>query len=154
MDDEYAHAGEVDPRVLITTSRDPSSRLSQFAKELKVLVPNAQRLNRGNQVGDQAYHAPTPSLFTSISLTQRTTSQTQVLPELVESCRNHGFTDLVVVHEHRGEPDGLVVCHMPYGPTAYFGLYNAVLRHDIGDKKEVCVLGVGGLMCGEVIYCS
>lgn len=50
IDDEYAHAGEVDPRVLITTSRDPSSRLSQFAKELKVLVPNSQRLNRGNQV--------------------------------------------------------------------------------------------------------
>jgi hypothetical protein len=32
IDDEYAHAGEVDPKVLITTSRDPSSRLVQFAK--------------------------------------------------------------------------------------------------------------------------
>lgn len=61
----------------------------------------------------------------------------QVLAELVESCRTHGFTDLVVVHEHRGQPDGLVVSHMPYGPTAYFGLSNAVLRHDLGDKKEV-----------------
>lgn len=50
IDDEYAHAGEVDPRVLVTTSRDPSSRLAQFAKELKVLIPNAQRLNRGTQV--------------------------------------------------------------------------------------------------------
>lgn len=61
----------------------------------------------------------------------------QVLAELVDSCRMHGFTDLVVVHEHRGQPDGLVVSHMPYGPTAYFGLFNAVLRHDLGDKKEV-----------------
>jgi len=26
---------------------------------------------------------------------------------------------------------------MPYGPTAYFGLYNCVLRHDIGTKAEV-----------------
>jgi len=43
----------------------------------------------------------------------------------------------VVVHEHRGEPDGMVVCHMPYGPTAYFGIHNAVLRHDIGDKSEI-----------------
>ena len=42
-----------------------------------------------------------------------------------------------MVHEHRGEPDGLVVCHLPYGPTAYFGLFNTVLRHDIGDKKQV-----------------
>ena len=50
IDDEYAHAGERDPKVLITTSRDPSSRLTQFAKELKLVVPNAQRINRGGQV--------------------------------------------------------------------------------------------------------
>ena len=50
IDDEYAHAGERDPKVLITTSRDPSSRLTQFAKELKLVIPNAQRINRGGQV--------------------------------------------------------------------------------------------------------
>ncbi len=50
VDDEYAHAGERDPRILITTSRSPSSRLTQFAKELKLVFPNAQRLNRGGQV--------------------------------------------------------------------------------------------------------
>lgn len=32
VDDEYAHAGEADPKVLVTTSREPSSRLVQFAK--------------------------------------------------------------------------------------------------------------------------
>jgi len=32
IDDEYAHAGERDPKVLVTTSRDPSSRLMQFSK--------------------------------------------------------------------------------------------------------------------------
>lgn len=51
IDDEYAHAGERDPKLLITTSRDPSSRLVQFAKELKLVFPNAQRINRGGQVG-------------------------------------------------------------------------------------------------------
>lgn len=50
----------------------------------------------------------------------------QVLPELVETCRSHGMTDIIMVHEHRGEPDGLVVSHLPYGPTAYFGLFNVV----------------------------
>ena len=50
----------------------------------------------------------------------------QVLPELVDTCRSHGVTDIVMVHEHRGEPDGLVVCHLPYGPTAYFGIFNTV----------------------------
>ena len=118
IDDEYAHAGERDPKILITTSRDPSSRwvglaaaaaiqarrntalrlaaggrapwlllrgccrrcllvatsvcvnaliapaarrwlpvsvlparrLVQFAKEVKLLFPNAQRVNRGSMV--------------------------------------------------------------------------------------------------------
>ena len=27
--------------------------------------------------------------------------------------------------------DGLVVCHLPYGPTASFSLFNTVMRHDI-----------------------
>lgn len=49
-----------------------------------------------------------------------------MVAELVNSCRNHDFTDIIMIHEHRGEPDGLVVCHLPYGPTAYFGIYNAV----------------------------
>lgn len=54
---------------------------------------------------------------------------------MVDSCRTSGFTDIVVVHEHRGEPDGLVVCHLPFGPTAYFGLLNCVARHDIKDTQ-------------------
>lgn len=109
VDDEYGHAAERDPRVLVTTSRSPSSRLVQFAKELKLVFPGAVRVNRGGTV----------------------------LSELVDQCRASDYSDIVVVHEHRGEPDGLVVCHLPYGPTAYFGLFNTVLRHDIGDKSAV-----------------
>jgi len=32
VDDEYAKVGTYDPKIVITTSRDPSSRLLQFAK--------------------------------------------------------------------------------------------------------------------------
>ena len=32
MDDEYRKAGINDPKIVVTTSRDPSSRLTQFAK--------------------------------------------------------------------------------------------------------------------------
>ena len=32
MDDEYAAAGVTDPKVCITTSRDPSSKLKEFTK--------------------------------------------------------------------------------------------------------------------------
>mmetsp|Transcript_32908 Transcript_32908/g.71771 ORF Transcript_32908/g.71771 Transcript_32908/m.71771 type:complete len:295 (-) Transcript_32908:8-892(-) len=109
VDDEYAKAGEVEPKVMLTTSRDPSSRLAQFAKELKLIFPNSQRINRGGLV----------------------------LGEMVESARNNGFSDIVMVHEHRGEPDGLVVCHLPFGPTAYFGIVNTVLRHDIKDSAQL-----------------
>lgn len=73
LDDEYAKLGTYEPKIMLTTSRDPSSKLTQFVKELKILLPNAERVNRG----------------------------TNVLPELVESCRRSGVTDLVLVHETR-----------------------------------------------------
>ena len=67
MDDEYAHAGEEDPRVLITTSRDPSTRLVSFAKELKLIFPNSKRINRGGQVrcSGRCPQASSASVWTS-----------------------------------------------------------------------------------------
>ena len=105
IDDEYARAGETDPRVVVTTSRDPSVRLKLFAKEIKLLFPNAQRLNRGNLI----------------------------ISELVKACVANEITDIIMLHETRGEPDALIVSHLPYGPTAYFNLSNVVMRHDIQD---------------------
>ena len=89
VDSEYANAGVADPRVLITTSHDPSSKLTQFLKEVKLIVPNAQRMNRGGHT----------------------------VKTIVDTCRAEGFSDLVVLQEHRGVPDGLIVSHMPYGPA-------------------------------------
>lgn len=108
-DDEYRSAGVTDPKVVVTTSRDPSSRLKQFAKEVRLIFPNAQRMNRGGHV----------------------------IEELVNVCRANEVTDLVIVHEHRGEPDGLIVCHLPHGPTAFFELANVVMRHDIPNAGTV-----------------
>ena len=54
----------------------------------------------------------------------------------MESARNSDFTDIVMIHEHRGEPDGLVVCHMPYGPSAYFGIFNTV-SHNPFDGSDI-----------------
>ncbi|KAF1759738.1 hypothetical protein GCK72_016205 [Caenorhabditis remanei] len=48
VDSEYRWAGSQDPKIVITTSRDPSSRLKMFAKEMKLIFPNAQRINRGH----------------------------------------------------------------------------------------------------------
>ncbi|KOB78223.1 U3 small nucleolar ribonucleoprotein component [Operophtera brumata] len=94
QDDEYRFAGVDDPKIMITTSREPSARLKMFVKEL-----------RGGYEMSQLIHA----------------------------CRANDVTDFIVVHEHRGVPDSLVVCHLPYGPTASFTLSGVVMRHDIPD---------------------
>jgi len=107
VDDEYAKVGLYEPKVCVTTSRDPSSRLKQFAKEIKLCIPNAQAINRGNHRTDQ----------------------------LIEACRKADFTDVVILSETRGMPDGMIVSHLPFGPTAYFTLSNCVLRHDIPECK-------------------
>lgn len=104
LDDEYAQlSGVVDPRILVTTSRDPSSRLGTFAKEIRLLLPTAIRLNRGNLV----------------------------LDNLVSSAKASGLSDIVLLHEHRGTPTALTVSHFPHGPTASFSLHNVVLRADL-----------------------
>ncbi|XP_055525893.1 U3 small nucleolar ribonucleoprotein protein IMP4 [Wyeomyia smithii] len=105
QDDEYRYAGCEDPKIMITTSRDPSAKLKQFVKELRLVFPNAQRMNRGNFE----------------------------MKQLVHACRANNVTDFIIVHEHRGVPDNLIICHLPYGPTASFNLSDVVMRHDIVD---------------------
>ncbi len=39
--------------------------------------------------------------------------------------------------QHDALSDGLIVSHMPYGPTAFFSLTNVVMRHDIPDAPPV-----------------
>lgn len=107
MDDEYARAGVMDPKIFITTSRDPSPKLKQLAKELALVLPNASKLNRGN-------HSTR---------------------EMMEACKTNQISDLIIVNEHRGVPDGMLVCHLPFGPTAYFGILNCVMRHDLPDVE-------------------
>jgi U3 small nucleolar ribonucleoprotein protein IMP4 len=53
LDDEYAQlSGIVDPRVLVTTSRDPSTRLSSFAKEVRLLLPNLVQSAQASGLSD------------------------------------------------------------------------------------------------------
>jgi U3 small nucleolar ribonucleoprotein protein IMP4 len=105
IDDEYGSwTGE--PRVCVTTSREPSSKLKEFSKELRLIFPTSRRMNRGQTT----------------------------LPELVEACRKADFTDIVVCTEHRGDPDGLLICHLPHGPTMKISISDCVTRHDIGKE--------------------
>lgn len=38
QDDEYRYAGVEDPKIMITTSREPSARLKMFVKELRYVI--------------------------------------------------------------------------------------------------------------------
>jgi U3 small nucleolar ribonucleoprotein protein IMP4 len=60
-------------QVLVTTSRDPSSSLTAFAKEVALVIPGARTHNRGGLI----------------------------LTALIESCRASSVTDIVILHEHR-----------------------------------------------------
>ena len=68
---------------MVTTSRDPSVRLKIFAKEMKLVLPNSKRINRGNIE----------------------------MNSLVAECRKNNFTDLIILHETRGQPDGMIGNH-------------------------------------------
>lgn len=103
VDDEYAQAGVEDPKVMVTTSRNASQKLLEFAKEVRLIVPNAVRLNRG-----------------SLSM-----------QALMDAARKENFTDVVVLQESQGVPDSLTISHLPLGPTVVFTIHNLVTRHEI-----------------------
>lgn len=103
VDDEYAKAGTEDPRVLVTTSRGASQKLLEFTKEVRLIVPNAVRVNRGK-----------------LSVQQ-----------LMDAARKENFSDVIVLQESQGIPDSLTVSHLPLGPTVVFTIHNLVSRHDI-----------------------
>ncbi|CAL6053800.1 U3_small nucleolar ribonucleoprotein IMP4 [Hexamita inflata] len=107
VDDEYTNA--IEPRILITTSRDPSPRLKLFTKEMKYIFPTAERINRGSR-----------SIY-----------------DLVNSVRNAGFTDLILLHETRGQPDGMIISHLPHGPTLYLNVSDVLMRQEVNPEATV-----------------
>jgi U3 small nucleolar ribonucleoprotein protein IMP4 len=115
-DNEYFNAtstngrsGGSTPKIVITSSRDPSSRLVQFLKEMKLTLPESQRINRGSYT----------------------------MNDLQDLCHRNEVTDLLIINEHRGQPDSIILSHFPHGPTAYFSLHNVVLRHDLNNNNSI-----------------
>lgn len=94
---------EYEPKVLVTYSDRPSHKSRIFARELSRIVPNA-----------------------SVTLRNRMTAK-----KLCKSAIREEFTDLIIIHEDRKEPNGLLVVHLPDGPTAHFKLSNVKLTNDL-----------------------
>lgn len=76
---------------------------------MKYIFPTAERINRGSR-----------SIY-----------------ELVNDVRNAGFTDLILLHETRGNPDGMIISHLPHGPTLFMNISEITLRADVNPDATV-----------------
>ena len=57
---------------------------------------------------------------------------------MVKQAIENGYTDIMVINEDNRMPNGLVVSHLPEGPTAHFKLSNVKITKDIKrDWKEI-----------------
>jgi len=97
LTDEFAtyFEGSTVPKILFTTCNRPRNHETMsFINDLLKVVPNSTYKNRKG-----------------IDLKK-------LIPDAVE----HGFTDLVVINEDQKTANGLVISHLPDGPTAHFKL--------------------------------
>lgn len=62
--------------------------------------------------------------------------QGYALKKIVEYAKKNDFTDVVVVNEDKKILNGMVVCHLPDGPTAMFNLSSVVLNRDIKGRGK------------------
>eukprot|EP01100_Stratorugosa_tubuloviscum_P008123 TRINITY_DN3382_c2_g1_i1.p1 TRINITY_DN3382_c2_g1~~TRINITY_DN3382_c2_g1_i1.p1 ORF type:complete len:314 (+),score=119.08 TRINITY_DN3382_c2_g1_i1:75-1016(+) len=85
------------PKVLITTSLKPRKSLIEFVSDLIAVFPNSFYLKR----------------------TEKNISR------IIKFAKKNKYTDVIVVHQDK-TISGLIVIHLPYGPTAFFKLTNVV----------------------------
>lgn len=91
------------PRVLITYADNPVTKTRKFGIELARIIPNslAKIRNRSS------------------------------MKKMVKSAIRENFTDIMVINENNRQPNGLVVIHLPNGPTAHFKLSNVKITKEI-----------------------
>lgn len=105
-EDEYASyfSKQVKPKVMITTSKNPSVHLLRFIEEFSDIFPDSHLIRRGSQFE---------------------------VSHIMEFGIRREFTDVMIVGETGRKPDSIVLIHLPKGPTAYFRLSNVVLSKEI-----------------------
>ncbi|XP_015608602.1 probable ribosome production factor 1 [Cephus cinctus] len=97
----YKHGYE--PKVLITYSDNPLRKTRIFGRELTRIIPNSISLYR-NRSG---------------------------VKKMVKSAIARGFTDIIVINENMKQPNGLLLVHLPDGPTAHFKLSNPKITPEL-----------------------
>ena len=96
-------AREYTPKVLITYADNPVTKTRKFGIELARIIPNALAKIRNRSS----------------------------IKKMVKSAIRENFTDIIVINENNREPNGMVVVHLPNGPTAHFKLSNVRITKEI-----------------------
>ncbi|XP_033111035.1 ribosome production factor 1-like [Anneissia japonica] len=92
-----------EPKILITTSDRPRSRTMKLCMQLKECIPNTDVYYRRGLA----------------------------LKKIIPQCKARDYTDIIILNEDKGIPTGLLLCHLPNGPTAHFKLTSLKLRKEI-----------------------
>uniref|UniRef100_A0A7N9AR24 Ribosome production factor 1 n=1 Tax=Mastacembelus armatus TaxID=205130 RepID=A0A7N9AR24_9TELE len=100
--------GLTNPKVLITTSDRPRGRTVRFCEQLATVIPNAHVYYRRGLA----------------------------LKRIIPQCIARNFTYLMVINEDRKMPNGMVLCHLPDGPTAHFKVSSVRLRKEIKRRGK------------------
>lgn len=102
--------GTYEPKILITFADNPVTLTRKFGLELSRIFVNALVKIRNKSS----------------------------VKKMVQSAIREEFTDIVVINENRRKPNGLLVIHLPNGPTAHFKLSNVkITEHIRRDHKEI-----------------
>uniref|UniRef100_A0A3P8ZIL5 Ribosome production factor 1 n=1 Tax=Esox lucius TaxID=8010 RepID=A0A3P8ZIL5_ESOLU len=96
------------PKVLITTSDRPRGRTVRFCRQLATVIPDAHVYYRKGLA----------------------------LKKIIPQCVARGFTYLMVINEDRKVPNGMVLCHLPDGPTAHFKVSSVRLRKEMKRRGK------------------
>lgn len=99
---------EVPAKVLITCSENPHDWTLRFCRELTLLIQDSIFRNRK--------HCS--------------------LKKLVVEANARGYTNIVVVTEDRRHPTGMLVIHLPEGPTAFFRISSVKYRKKIKNRAQ------------------
>jgi len=91
------------PKILLTTSENPSKYMYPFLKEIKTTFPNCFYWPRRNYT----------------------------LQEICKYAPSKGYTDVMVFRENQKEINQLILIHLPKGPTAYFKVTTPKLNEEI-----------------------
>lgn len=96
------------PKVLITTSDNPLSKTRRFCKELTRIIPNSIAKYRSRMS----------------------------VKKMVKAAIAKNFSDIIIINEDQKQPNGLLLIHLPDGPTALFRLSNVKLSHELGKSYK------------------